>query len=208
MGGILMMLHAIDHPDAPIERFVGVGSALDYRPGESVFRKLRPLRPLAGSWLQTFPFARLGQLNGLVSGYGPTFPAEQMNFVRSNVERSVARQILMRGFDDISMRLFDDLDTTFQDQGFSRKHGALHYLSRAKDFRLATCLIAGSRDVQATPEAIDATVQLLSGARILEVVRRGKLYGQEDDYGHIDLLVGKRASREVWPTILSFLCGN
>ncbi len=205
MGGLLMMMYAIENAAAPIDRFVAIGSALDYKPGKSVFRDLRPLRPLAGAWLDTFPFRRLGQLNALVAGHGPQMPAEHMNFWRSNVDHDVMRSVLARGFDDISMQLFDDLDTTFDSAGFSRKHGAIKYLPRTKDFHLRTCLIAGSRDVQATPEAVDATVRLLASAPVLEVERVGRAHGDADDYGHIDLVVGKRADHEVWPKILAFL---
>ena len=205
MGGILMMFYAIEHPDAPIDRFVALGSALDYQAGESVFRKLSLALPLAGSWLQTFPFGRLGQANSLVAGHGPVFPPERMNFWRSNIERDVMRAVLARGFDDISIQLFRDLNSTFTPRGFSRKQGSIAYLRRSHEFRLRTCLIGGSRDLQATPEAIDATARLLANAAELRVERLGLSHGQADDYGHIDLVVGKRAQQEVWPKILGFL---
>jgi hypothetical protein len=70
---------------------------------------------------------------------------------------------------------------------------------------LATCLMAGSRDVQAVPESIDATVRALSHAPELEVRRLGRAFGHADDYGHVDLVVGKRAHEEVLPLIVDFL---
>ncbi len=208
MGGILMMMHGIDHPDAPVDRFVALGSALDYRPGNSVFKQVRKARVLAGNWLQFFPFDVNGRANALIAGVGPALPPELMNFWRSNVERSVMRGILARGFTPIPMRLFDDLDTTFDDAGFSRKGGSVHYLPRAAQLRLPTCLFMGSRDLQATEPAVEETARLLSGARTLELVKLGKAHGQVDDYGHIDLVVGRRAQSEVWPKIAQFLQGS
>jgi pimeloyl-ACP methyl ester carboxylesterase len=205
MGGILMMFYAIEHPDAPVDRFVALGSALDYRPGKSAFRQLRAARPFAGDWLKVFPFGEVARVNALFAGQGPVVGPEKMNFWRSNVDKDVLRAVLSKGFGPISMRLLDDLDTTFAPGGFSRDAGKIVYLPRAKDFRLATCLMAGSRDVQAVPESIDATVRALSHAPELEVRRLGRAFGHADDYGHVDLVVGKRAHEEVWPLIVDFL---
>lgn len=205
MGGILLMMLAIEQPELPIERFVAVGSALDYRPGKSVHRKTQAARPLAGNWLKTLPFGSLTRLNGLVAGYGPSLPAEQMNFWRSNIEPDVMRRMLAVGFTPIPMRLLDDLATTFDDVGMSRKDGSILYLPRAHELTIPTLLIGGSRDVQATPEAIVDTARLLRNARELEVLHFGKPHGHEDDYGHVDLIVGRNAEREVWPAISEYL---
>ncbi len=205
MGGILLMLHAIERPDLPVERFVAIGSALDYRPGNSVHRRTHAARPLAGRWLKTLPFGSLTRLNGLVAGYGPILPAEQMNFWRNNIEPDVMRRVLSVGFTPIPMRLLDDLATTFDAAGMSRKQGALQYLPRAHEITVPTLLIGGSRDVQATPEAIDDTARLLRGVSELDVQRFGKPHGHAEDYGHVDLVVGRNAEREVWPAIASFL---
>lgn len=205
MGGILLMLHAIDRSDVPVERFVAIGSALDYRPGNSVHRRTHAARPLAGNWLKTLPFGSLTRLNGLVAGYGPLLPAEQMNFWRNNIEPDVMRRMLSVGFTPIPMRLLDDLATTFDDAGISRKQGTIRYLPRAHQITLPTLLIGGSRDVQATPESIDDTARLLRGVSELEVLRFGKPHGHGEDYGHVDLVVGRNAEREVWPAIAGFL---
>jgi polyhydroxyalkanoate synthase len=205
MGGILLMFYGIEHPDAPIHRFVALGSALDYRPGHSTFRDLRATRRLAGSWLKTLPFGDIARANAWVAGQGPRLGPEKMNFWRSNMDRDVLRTLMAQGFDAISMQVLDDLDTTFNPLGFTRDAGKIAYLGRAGDFRVPTCLIAGTRDEQAVPETIDATMRLLTGARELEVKRVGRAFGEADDYGHVDLVVGKRADREVWPTIIKFL---
>lgn len=205
MGGILMMLYAIEHPDVAVERLLTIGSALDYRPGKSVHRDTKKFRFLAGDWLPTLPFGLLSQLNGAVAGYGPLLPAEKMNFWRSNIEPEMARRVLNTCFEPIPMRLLDDLATTFADAGLSRKQGALLYLPEAHRLVVPTCLIGGSRDAQAPAETIDETARLLRGASTLEVVRFGKPHGHEDDYGHVDLLVGRRAEHEVWPVIGEYL---
>src|SRR5690349_22848252 len=118
LGGVMMMLYGIDHPDAPIARLVTVGSALDYRPGENVYRTLRALRPIA-SVLPSIPFGGLSWLNGLIAGVGPALLAESMNFYRSNIDRAITRRLLATGFTTIPMRLLDELNTTFDETGFA-----------------------------------------------------------------------------------------
>jgi pimeloyl-ACP methyl ester carboxylesterase len=205
LGGIVLMLHAIEQPDAPIERFVAIGSSLDYRPGRSVYRDLRRLRGLLSTGIPAVPFDTFARWNALSAGYGPLLLPEKMNFWRSNIEREIMRGLLQRGFTRIPVRLLLDLDSTFTARGFSRAAGSIEYLARASDFRLASCLLVGSRDAQCGELAVDETARLLSRAPGLRVVRFGRVHGHADDYGHFDLIIGRRAEHEVWPTIRNFL---
>jgi pimeloyl-ACP methyl ester carboxylesterase len=204
MGGILMWMYGIENPHAPVSSMVSVASALDYRPGKSVYRQLARLLPFFG-FLRSLPFDRLAQLNALVAGMGPLFMPEGMNFFRPNIERAVCRQVMTRGFTPIPLKLFTSLATTFSSAGFSRKRGAIAYLALASAFTRPTLLIGGSRDPQVSPEAIAATAELLSGVGKKRVAMFGRAHGHGEDYGHFDLLIGKRAASEVWPHIVGFL---
>jgi len=206
MGGFLMMMYGIDHPDAPVSRLVAIGSALDYRPGNSIYRSLRKMRPLAGP-LSTLPFGLLAAITRPFAGWGPRFLPEGMNFQRSNTDRAVTRYMLANGFSPIPFALLDDLNTTFSEEGFAPK-GRAPYLPRAGELRIPTLLLGGSRDLQCTPEASAATFELLTGVRDKTLRMFGKPHGQQDDYGHFDLIIGKRASDEVWPTLCAFLAAQ
>ena len=69
-------------------------------------------------------------------------------------------------------------------------------------------LLGGSRDPQCPLEAATHTAELLSSVRDKQLLLFGKPYGHVDDYGHFDLLVGKRAATEVWPHITAFLAAR
>jgi pimeloyl-ACP methyl ester carboxylesterase len=207
MGGILIWMHCMEQLGAPIERLVAVGSALDYRLGRNVYQDLRRLRRLAGP-LKSFPFGLIARVLSPLAGVGPVLPAEGMNFHRSNVERSVCRELMAHGFGSIPLALFDSLNTTFEADGFSRitrDQGRVVYLQRVAELRLPTLMVAGSADVQCPPATAQATFERLSGASDKRALFVGKRYGQADDYGHLDLLVGKRAAHEVWPELTAFL---
>jgi pimeloyl-ACP methyl ester carboxylesterase len=204
MGGLLMLMYCIEHRDAPIARLVTVGSALDYRPGRNVYKDLLKLRPLAGP-IRVLSFGAIGRALAPLAGVGPILPVERMNFQRSNVERSVSRELMGHGFGPIPLALFDSLSTAFSAQGFSRADGRIAYLPRAGELRAPTLLLGGSNDPQCPPEAVQATFELLTGVKDKRLMIFGKEHGQIDDYGHLDLVVGKRAPTEVWPHIASFL---
>jgi pimeloyl-ACP methyl ester carboxylesterase len=203
LGGLLMMMYAIERPDVPIERFVAIGSAMDYRPGRSIYRRLRLLKGLVANRIAAIPFDSLSRWNALVAGHGPKLLPEEMNFWRENIEPGVMRGLMRNGFSAIPMHLMLDLDTTFGANGFSR--GKFAYLSHANAFRLRSCLLVGTRDEQCGEAAVDETARLLVNAPEMRVSRFGRAYGHANDYGHFDLIVGKRAEREVWPVIRSFI---
>jgi polyhydroxyalkanoate synthase len=207
MGGILALAYGIENPDAPFENVITVCSSLDYRHGTNVYQRLNRIRPLA-KLLPFVPYGFLARMNALIAGAGPILGAEGMNFRRKNVEREVLRHVLKTGFEYIPIRLLDDLATTFDAHGFSRKAGEIRYHERAAGYRFRTLLIAGAGDVQCPPECVAATFALLSGATDKVAITLGTEHGHGDEYGHFDPFVGKRAREEVWPLIAQFLDGK
>jgi pimeloyl-ACP methyl ester carboxylesterase len=206
MGGILMLMYGIERPDAPIARLCTVGSGLDYRACPNVYQRLRHLRPLLGL-LPTLPFAAISSTASRVAGIGPVLPTEGMSFYRPNIDRTVCRDLMARGFSPIPVTLFDSLATTFEEGGFSRSRGRITYLSRAREFRIPTLLLAGTKDVQCPPAMAEATCALL-GSTEKQLRIFGRAHGHAEEYGHFDLLVGRRSRVEVWPTITAFLAAD
>lgn len=207
MGGVLLMMYAIEHPDAPIDRFIAIGSALDYRPGYSVFRQLLPLEPMLSRAFENLPFGAIARMNALIAGYGPAALSEKMNFWRSNVEVAAIKHVLRSGFTPIPMQLMRDLKTGFGPAGFSRKQGSIAYLERASAYRLDTCLMVGTRDEQCGESHVEETARVLSSAARMRIARFGKRHGHSEDYGHFDLIIGRSAPAETWPALREFLAG-
>lgn len=204
MGGILLFAYAAEHPDVPIARAVTVGSALDYGAGRSVFQHLLRARPWVPDGL-VVPFGGMSRLAARASRLGVPLLPEWMNFSLPNVEGAVRRDILRHGFGPIPMRLLDDLATMLGPTGLARRAGSYLIQPRLGDYRVPTLMLAGSADRQCDVGAVDATARLLSRLPALRVEVFGRDHGQQQDYGHFDLMVGARAATEVWPRITAWL---
>jgi len=202
LGGILMMCHAIRTQGAHLARGCAVGSALDYRHGKSGFRGIYGLR----QWLQHVPRLPFGPGTHLIAPLLARLdtPIERFNFWPTNVEPEVVRRIHANAFGWIPTRLMLSLASVFEEGGLCSRDGTVRYLQRLSAVEQPMALFAGSGDVQCPVEAVEQTARAAGDGRI-HVERFGTAYGHVDEYGHFDLLVGKRAPEEVWPRLQAWL---
>jgi alpha-beta hydrolase superfamily lysophospholipase len=204
MGGVLLLLYGILHPDAPIASGQALGAALDYRVGATGFSALVPLRPLA-SWLRSVPYGKAMHFAAPLLARVAD-PIVGFNFWLSNVEPEIVRRIYASAFGTISTALLSSLATTFDPRGFCTRDASVHFLEVASRFVVPLRLVAASRDRQVSVEAVRHTARLVGGP--VEVVVHGRVRGDLDEYGHWDMLVGRRAMHEVWPGVSAFLDGH
>lgn len=205
MGGVLLFCLGIREPEIPLASGVTLGSALDYRHGKTDFRLLLKGRPLAkrlrgARW--RVPYQRFTRGIARLSGTPVMAPVDAFNFHRRNVEARIIRQIHAEGFHSIPIALLLSLATTFEPDGLSCRQG-VPYLPRAHRFQVPTRLIAGNRDRQVAPQAVEHTAEVLGARTNVQMLSRR--HGTQEDYGHWDLLVGRHAEREVWPLIAEWL---
>lgn len=200
LGGILLFCHGSLHPNAPIDAAVTIGSALDYRDGSSAFRHLLALRPLLERW-RALPYDLASHWLAPTVGRLPT-PLVPFNMVLSNVESNVARQFFASAFEPIPTALLSSLATTFTGEGFRSRDGLRAFAYEARHLPWPVLLLAGTRDAQCPVEAVEASATRMARGDLLVF---GKRYGQVEDYGHFDLVLGERATVEIWPHIRAHL---
>ena len=200
MGGVLLMSYGIRHPEAPIARGVAVGSALDYKVGETGFEPLLAIRPLIER-LVAIPYGTLMHLLAPALGRGPQ-SLEAFNVWPSNIDPHLVRCLHARCFHTIPTSLLSSLATTFEPRGLRLASG-FRFVDRAPDLSFPVLLVAGNRDRQVSVEAIEHTAQLIGDNA--QVTVHGREHGNADHYGHWDLLIGRRAPDETWPGIARFL---
>lgn len=201
MGGIILLCHGIAHPDAPIASGVAIASALDYRLGNSGYRNLLAIKPLLEK-LPGIPYGAFVHLLAPLLGRFPT-PLDAFQVCYSNIEPELIRRLHARCFHSIPISLLRSLATTFEERGLCNRDRSLHYLEEAGSFSIPVRLLAGSADRQVSVDAVRHTAGLLGGTSDFRVF--GTAFGHGDEYGHWDLLLGRRAETEVWPWLFDWL---
>lgn len=143
----------------------------------------RPLSPLAG------------RLKGLF--HGPLMNAE-------NMDGAVLKILAREALEHFPSTLAEQFWVWYRDETFASHYGTLSYGDRT--IPCPVFLIAGAMDTQTPREDIRATYDQVSSPH-RAIFEAGKAAGLEVDYGHLDLVLGRRAPDEIYPRIAEWLSG-
>jgi len=64
--------------------------------------------------------------------------------------------------------------------------------------------LSSDSDLAWTPSVVEENLKFFKSG-IAHMLPFGKAYGHADHYGHVDMLMGKNAEKEVFPEILKWL---
>jgi pimeloyl-ACP methyl ester carboxylesterase len=154
-------------------------------------RLVRYRYPLQGRLLR--PLARMV---APFSGYWHPPPAELALNLR-NVEPRVYRRLLANAVENIPAGVLDQFATFVREDSFRSMDGARDYRASLEGCRQPALFVAAARDGLAPPAVVQAAHRRWGGPKRYVVF--------EGDYGHTDLLLGRRAPEEVYPVIRDFL---
>jgi pimeloyl-ACP methyl ester carboxylesterase len=201
MGGLVLYALLQGEGAAAITSGVAIGS-----PGS--FGKVR-MGSLVYVVSQALRFLPRMHLSFLAAGAAPLvahirFPREGFFLNRKNVERVVLERALCHLVADISGgEIAQSLDWMKSGE-FRACDKVTSYEDRLASVRQPLFLIAGAKDFLAPPESVAAVYERI-GSEKKDFLVLGRQQGQEHDYGHGDLLIGKNCSREVFPRIRDWL---
>jgi pimeloyl-ACP methyl ester carboxylesterase len=202
MGGVLLMCHGIRNEKPGLARGITIGSALNYRVGGSAFEGMLAARSVIER-LSLLPFGAFTHLLAPLMGRVGN-PLELFNFWPTNAEPEIVRAVHANAFGAIPVSLLRSLATTFEPEGLTSRDGALRYFASAARFPAPLLLLAGSEDRQCPVSTVEATAEAIGRDRA-KVESFGRAFGHEDEYGHFDLVLGRRAPTEVWPRLEAWL---
>lgn len=202
MGGVLLYAHLATVAEPKIRSAVTVGSSLDYSASASGYHRLIGLKGALG-WLQAVPVDAVARSAALLVGRARS-PFERFSVWSSNVDAQLFRRICQEGFHPVSPPVMQQLASALEDGGLRSRDGLRCYAELLACAKTPVLALGGSRDPQCPPAAVKATADAL-GAAPRELKICGREHGEADDYGHFDLLMGRRAAREVFPHIVRWL---
>ncbi len=166
-------------PTGPVARWVRRGLLVDGRYNRTLARMVAPWAGLA------HPAAAELAING------------------RNVDRPVLRRLLANGIEDVSPPLFAQLRGWVVEDACRSADGSRDYRAGLAACRQPALFLAAPRDPLAPPAVVRASFEAWGGPRTY--VEFGLGSGHSVDYGHTDLLVGRRAAQEVFPVIAGWL---
>jgi pimeloyl-ACP methyl ester carboxylesterase len=123
-----------------------------------------------------------------------------------NVDRPVFQRLMANGIEDVPPRVFLQLADWVRSDACRSADGRVDYRAGLAACRQPALFVAGERDHLAPPEVVRRSFEAWGGEK--ELVHFRLAGGHSADYGHSDLLLGKRAPLEVFPVVGDWLVAH
>lgn len=141
---------------------------------------------------------------GLLWNLASTTAALGVGMNPANVDRRLVGRALRRALGDVSRHKLRQLATWALDGVFASADGSIDYRAGLARVSRPLLIAAGRADRLATPAAVACALDHLPPG--LGTFREfGCAAGDSVDYGHVDLILGRAAPREVFPTVAAWL---
>ncbi|CAL5209986.1 unnamed protein product [Lathyrus oleraceus] len=209
MGGILLysMLSRFgsEGKESRLAAVVTLASSLDYTSSKSTLKLLLPLADPAQAL--SVPVVPLGAL--LVAAYEVSsrspYALSWLNTLISAegmMDPDLFKRLVLNNFCTIPAKLLLQLTTAFRERGLCDRNGTFFYKDHLHKSNVPILAIAGDKDLICPPEAVEDTIKLIP-----EHLVTYKLFGDPEGphYAHYDLVGGRLAVEQVYPSIIEFL---
>jgi pimeloyl-ACP methyl ester carboxylesterase len=200
-GGLTLYAHLARNPQAPVRAAVALGAPFTFavQPGLRLF--IRRIEPLLR--LKSIPTRRITNL----AFFGaPPGPLTRYMMLSENMDTEVVRRALANVPADVAGGVGRQFARWINTNAFTSYDGSFDYRVPLAEVRIPFLLLAGSRDLLAPPMAVARAKEHLGGP--VKLVIAGKAHGFAEDYGHADLMLGRRAPHEIFPQVEAFLSAN
>jgi pimeloyl-ACP methyl ester carboxylesterase len=201
LGGIIGMGHIERNPqDSGIGCLVGAATPMIVPQPATVFqRDIKHLRfvltAMNNRWQSMAQALTLGQLKT---------PVDEFYHNEKNMDHVTLQMVRMRVAEDVPAPVLDQLLAMAETGDLTSPDGRFNYSKELSRLTLPALFIAGKVDHSADPEAIHyAYERVASKDKTFRLF--GLAWGDSIDYGHDDLILGKRAKEEVFPVIENWL---
>jgi predicted alpha/beta hydrolase len=200
MGGIVAYAVVGGAAAVDVDAVVAIASPLGFPTGFDIapfFRVLRPLSPLV-------PGLFGGALGRLITPLSLRVDVPYLkNWVLlHNVDKRMARRLYYRAIQDVPRGLVHQFQDWIEHDVVRSKDRHIDYRARLAGCRVPLLVVEAPRDGLAHPTAVRRALGLFAHATHIEASAAA---GFAVDYGHIDVIFGKRAPAELFPRIIAFL---
>jgi len=200
-GGLTLYAHLARNPQAPVRAAVALGSPFTFAVQPGLRHFIKRVEPLLN--LKAIPTRRITSL----AFFGaPPGPMTRYMMLPSNMDTEVVRRALANVPSDVAGGVGRQFARWITTNTFTSYDGSFDYRAPLAEVRVPFLLLAGSRDLLAPPMAVARAKEHLGGP--VKLVIAGKAHGFAEDYGHADLVLGRRAPHEIFPLVEAFLSAH
>jgi alpha-beta hydrolase superfamily lysophospholipase len=203
MGGMLAYAALMQYDARLFQSVVTLGSPIFTAMSHPILDRLYRLRWMLGvmRWL---PYSRLG----MAAAVAPGLVIRTLGPLAANpdeLDPAHMRRLGPRILHDLPAPLLEQFAEWYGGQGgFARTDGLLGYWEHLDRVRAPTMVVAGVRDELSPVHELEPAFDAI-GARDKKLVVCSRAHGFSADYGHIDLVLGRRAREEVYPHVWSWI---
>jgi alpha-beta hydrolase superfamily lysophospholipase len=200
-GGLTLYAHLARNPQAPVRAAAILGSPFTFavQPGLRTF--IKRVEPVLR--LKVVPTARVAAIAVLGA---PPGPISRYMMLASNMEPQVVKQAIANVPADVLGGVGRQFARWVTTNKFTNYDGTFDYRVPLSGVRIPMLLLAGSRDLLAPPMAVARAKEHLGGP--VKFLVAGKAHGFAEDYGHADLVLGRRSPDEIFPLVEAFLSAH
>ena len=202
MGGMIAYAYVIRRGGEALRSLTAIASPSFSKLGHRLLDRAATLR-----WVtKVLPKA---QYEGVAKLSVLVMPAFRVSFGRllanpRNVDSRALMRLVWKAPADLPMSLLAQLADWYVEGGFWDGSGRMDYTQFLSKIEVPSLIIAGAYDKLTPPADIKLVYDRL-GSSDKKYLLCGKAMGCVHDYGHIDLVLGNRAEREIWTHISSWI---
>ena len=203
LGGLLAFpLYQTYNGGNPLQSIITVATPMTTRAKPGYFKYLYRLDGLL-RLVPGLPYKPLSKIAAL-------FPEQVLKmedhilFARDNMNKEIIQSILNHSVESVPSSLILQIHDWFRHNYFSNRDGSINFLEGLETISLPILMMVGSIDSFTPAADIRLAFKKLPNAD-KTLMSFGKKHGHENDYGHIDLILGKNAPKEVFPHMAKWL---
>jgi pimeloyl-ACP methyl ester carboxylesterase len=158
------------------------------------------------AFLRFLPWVPYKSLSKVASYFLETLLAmdDHVLYSKDNMTPEILKTMLHHAVESVPSSLILQIHDWFRHNYFSSRDRNINFMENLDQLMMPILMIVGSIDTFTPAADIRLAFRKLPNAEKTLMVF-GKNRGHENEYGHIDLLLGKNAPKEVYPNILDWL---
>jgi len=207
MGGMIMFGYLSQGVGADeIKSFVAVSTPMAvFHPLSEPFKLLVDNEAAIGVGSAVVGSSAPASLGAIFGDMGT--PMDKLFYNGQNVDADVLKALFYLVEEEISSGQLKQLLGMVRTERFKSLDSKIDYTGALSQVATPTYFMVGTVDNMATVGAVQYAYRQVSSVD-KEYRLFGRVNSQKDDYGHDDIIIGKHAREEVYPTIVQWLNGH